>query len=380
MATGPVSCTRDPTSVAEPSTDRQDAMSDSGSESDAADTMPDSVQPNDTAQPSDSAASDTSPPADTTPADTTATDTEETLPPILLGLTLHLENNTFDANYFDSLDRFASTFEAYGGKLTLEPRDAVVRAAAGPPSLFDWRTLERRGHSIGSHAGIGGVDPIALAQFTAQAKMRYEQLVTKVDRLDHISGNCGNVDWVKGVVDAGFTATTAATVLCLYAMAPADRPAPYADLDCNGATDPTCHESYPSALTARMQPWRALSGATWLTDDPDGDLVIIPGSGTLPCLEEEATSTGPGLPTCTLTDADSTRALAEIDAAIAARQPDKLHTWYWVWGSWKLSTPEEAALDRFLRAIDTRVKAGTLRWASVADMLDAYAEWESTHR
>jgi hypothetical protein len=42
--------------------------------------------------------------------------------------------------------------------------------------------------------------------------------------------------------------------------------------------------------------------------------------------------------------------------------------------------PEEAALDPFLRAIDTRVRAGTLRWASVADMLDAYAEWESSHR
>jgi len=297
-----------------------------------------------------------------------------------LTLTLHLENKTFDAAYFTSLDNFAKSFESHGGRLTFEPRNEVVMAAAGPPMLLDWKTLEGRGHAVGSHAGIGGTTPIAVQAFTLQARMRYEQLAPRVLRLDHISGNCGNVDWVKGVVDAGFSATTAATVLCLYSMAPADRPAPYMNLDCSGATDPVCHKPYPSELPARMHPWRAASGAKWLTDDPAGKLVIFPGSGTLPCLEEEATTSGPGLPMCTFTMADVTRALADLDVALGMLDPNRLNTFYWVWGSWSLSATEQPVLDAFLTAIDQRVATGKLQWSNLGRMHDHYKEWEKTHR
>lgn len=299
-------------------------------------------------------------------------------PALHLTLTLHLENKTFDAAYFASLNAFAQKFEAHGGKLTFEPRDPVVKAASGPPALQDWKALEARGHSVGSHAGIGGVDATPLDTFTAQATLRYTQLAPQVTRLDHVSGNCGNVDWVKGVIDAGFKATTATTVLCLYSMAPADRPAEYQALNCNGATDPTCHSSYPTAVAERIHPWRALSGAQWLTDDPNGKLVIFPGSGSLPCLEEEATSTGQSLPTCTLTQEDVTRALSDLDAAILARDSARLNTFYWVWGSWSLTSGEEPVLEALLSAIDTRVQEGKVKWANLSDMLDAYEAWEAT--
>jgi hypothetical protein len=297
-----------------------------------------------------------------------------------LTLTLHLENRTFDAAYFASLDAFARSFEAHGGRLTFEPRGEVVSAAAGPPVLLDWKTLEGRGHAVGSHAGIGGTQATTLQQFTLQAKMRHDQLAPRVQRLDHISGNCGAVDWVKGVVDAGFSATTASTVLCLYAMSPQDRPAPYQDLNCKGATDPTCHQSYPADLVARLHPWRAASGASWLTDDPAGKLVVFPGSGTLPCLEEEATATGMTLATCSFTQADVTRALADLDAAIAALDASRLNTFYWVWGSWSLSAAEQPVLDAFLAAIDQRIATGKVQWSSIARMIDAYGAWEQSHR
>ncbi len=299
---------------------------------------------------------------------------------LLLGMTLHLENKTFDKTYFTSLDTFAKTFESHGGRLTFEPRDSCVSAAAGPPALFDWKALEARGHSVGSHAAIGGVDVTTVQQFTAQAKMRYEQLSPSVNRLDHISGNCGNVDWVKGVTEAGFTATTAATVLCFYGMPADSRPAEYKNLSCKGSTDPVCHTSYPIELAQRLHPWRVASSATWLTDDKNGKLVIIPGSGTLPCLEEEATNPGTTLPTCSLTKEDVTRAMAELDAAIALRDPNKLNTFYWVWGSWSISSQEQAILDSFLSEVDKRVAKGQIKWSSIGSMLDAYAEWEKTHR
>ena len=299
--------------------------------------------------------------------------------PVLLTITLHLENKTFDAAYFASLDAFAATFEAHGGRLTFEPRDQVVTAAAGPPVLFDWKALEARGHSIGSHAAIGGTQTTPLDTFTAQAKMRHDHLAPYVDRLDHISGNCGAVDWVTGVVAAGFKATTAATVLCLYSMDPADWPDPYKDLACAGPTDPVCHQSYPEDLPARMHPWRAKSGADWLTDDPAGQLVVIPGSGTLPCLAEEANNPGGTLPSCTLTAEDVTLALADLDAAIALADPDLVNTFYWVWGSWAITPAEQPVLEDFLAAVDERVAAGTVQWASVGGILDAYAAWVQAH-
>lgn len=334
---------------------------------------------------SSSGTSTTTSPTSTDPGSSTAVSTSSDttggpgVAPVLLTITLHLENNTFDASYFAALDAFAATFEGHGGRLTFEPRDQVVGAAAGPPMLLDWKTLEARGHSVGSHAAIGGTNPISLAMFTAQAKMRHDQLAPRVNRLDHVSGNCGAVDWVTGVVDAGFTATTAATVLCLYSMDPADRPDPYKDLNCSGPTDPVCHQSYPADLPARLHPWRAKSGADWLTDDPAGELVVFPGSGTLPCLKEEADSPGGMLPTCDLTAEDVALALADLDAAVALADPDLINTFYWVWGSWSISPAEQPVLEDFLSAIDQRVAEGVVQWANVGDMLDAYAAWVKAH-
>jgi hypothetical protein len=299
---------------------------------------------------------------------------------LLLTMTLHLENQSFNADYFASLDGFARSFERYGGHLTFEPRDAVVNAAAQQTPAFDWRGLEARGHSVGSHAAIGGTQGMTLEDFTSDARDRHDQLSAQVNRLDHISGNCGDVDWVRGVSDAGFRATTATTVLCLYSMAAGDRPAEYRDLNCRGATDPTCHSSYPAALPQRVHPWRAASGASWLTDTPGGELVIFPGSGTLPCLAEEAASSGRSLPSCSFTEEDVTLALADLDAAIAASDEEQLNTFYWVWGSWSLSSAEQPVLESFLRRVDQRVDQGKVAWRSLGQMLDAYTAWEAEHR
>lgn len=297
-----------------------------------------------------------------------------------LGMTLHLENKTFDAAYFSQLDSFAKIFESHGGKLTLEPRSEVVTAAIGPPQLFDWKQLEARGHSVGSHAAIGGTTVTPLATFTSQAKMRYDQLLPRVNRLDHVSGNCGNVDWITGIADAGFKFTTAATVLCLYSMQPADRPTEYQSLNCTSPTDPVCHRSYPSDLAKRVHPWRAQDSGHWLTDSKSGRIVLVPGSGTLPCLQEEATTSGGGLASCTLTQEDVTRALAELDAAILLLDGNQVNSLYWIWGSWSLSAAEQPVLESFLGEVDKRIAKGQAKWSTLPAIYDAYLDWEKTHR
>lgn len=299
---------------------------------------------------------------------------------MLFTLTLHLENaDAFDATYFAELEDFAGRVEAHGGRLTFEPRSPVTQAAAGPPPLLDWRTLEARGHSVGSHAAIGGTQAMPLDVFSAQAALAFDTLAPHVDRLDHVSGNCGDVDWVSGVVAAGFRATTAATVGCLLSIPEDARPTGYASLSCSGADDASCHAPYPSELVERIHPWRARDGATWLTDDPAGELVVFPSSGSLPCLEEEAQNPNQLVP-CTLTAEDVSRALADLDAAIVAAGPDQLATYYWVWGSFGLSADEAPVFEDLLVELDQRVASGQIAWASLGEMLAAYEAWESVHR
>ena len=167
------------------------------------------------------------------------------------------------------------------------------RAAAGPPYCSIGNTGSARSCG-GSHAGIGDTTATTLTQFTAQAKMRYDQILPRVQRLEHISGNCGNVDWVKGVSDAGFKFTTAATVLCLYSMAQATDRLPYQTLNCTSPTDPTCHKSYLSDPTQAFIPWRAQDS---FTDSATGPLVIFPRqSGTCPVFRKRRRHREPVFP------------------------------------------------------------------------------------
>jgi hypothetical protein len=329
--------------------------------------------------------SDGAPPVDAPPAiDAPATPDASTAgdagtpAPLMLALTLHLENaEPYDDAYFAALRTFAATFESHGARLTLEPRDVVVTAAA---SRTDFAALESAGHAFGSHAAIGGTMMTSETMLEAQARMRRTQLLGVVERVDHISGNCATADWVGAVSRAGFSFTTAATVLCILAMAPDDRPAEYRSLTCRSATDPMCHRSYPEAVADRIHPWRAPDAAHWLTDDPGGPLVVIPGSGTLPCVEEESRSTGMTLPSCTFTGEDITLAMTDLDAAIALVDADRVNTFYWVWGSWGLDPGEEVVLERFLDAVDERVARGEVRWATSFDQYDAFVAWAATHR
>lgn len=312
-------------------------------------------------------------------ADDAATaDAASAPPPLLLGLTVHLENHRpYDSAYATALQNFAATFAASGAVLTLEPRDEVISdGGVVAPTLS---TLEGAGNSVGSHAAAGMESGLTLGDFTHQLFTKRGALLSVVDRVDHVSGICSPLDFVGAAVSAGFAFTTGATAACILAMT--DRPAGYEDLSCASADDARCHASYPTELAQRIHPWRALDGAHWLTDDPAGRLVVIPSSGSVPCLTEEAASSG-RLTNCRLDDSDVTTALADLDAAIAQVDPDRVNTYYWVWGSWNWtsSAVDPSALARLLSEVDRRVRAGTVQWATAAQMYDAYVAWEATHR
>jgi hypothetical protein len=78
---------------------------------------------------------------------------------------------------------------------------------------------------------------------------------------------------------------------------------------------------------------------------------------------------------CTFTADDVSMALSELDAAVAAVDPARINTFYWVWGSWSLDPDEEAVLESFLNGVDARVARGEVAWTSVGGMIDAHDQW-----
>ena len=295
-----------------------------------------------------------------------------------LGLTVHLENDApYDAAWASELERVAAIFEAHGARLTLEPRQEILMGS--PEARAVLATLSARGHAVGSHAALGEMAGLTQAQFEIQLTGRRTALDAVVAPVEHVSGICSSLDFVRAAVAAGFTFTTGATAGCLTAMAPADRPAGYADLTCASLATAACHHYYPTDLATRLHPWRARDAAHWLTDDPAGELVVLSGSGTLPCLEEEAANPD-RLSRCTLTDGDGALALAVLDEALGLLDPAQVNATYWVWGSFTTTGLDDAVLERFLDAVDERVATGAVRWRTAHEVYEEYLAWEASHR
>lgn len=299
--------------------------------------------------------------------------------PVQLTITVHLEAGTspgetpYTAAWWDVFDGLVAIFEAHGARLTLEPRVEAL-AGVGAARLTAHRA---RGHEVGVHAVTGTERGATYDTFVRDLRVRGEAVETAVGPIEHTSGNCAAFDWVGGVAETGYGFTTAATVYCLLAIPAAERPPEYRTLTCpGGALDPVCHRAYPDTSEGTVHAWRARSGATWLTDDPTGGVVILPSRGTLDCILEEMRGVMGGA--CTLADDDIAVALAELDEAVRVRDPSRPAQQYWVWSYGRALDP--AALERFLDAVDERVARGEVEWATANDAYHSFVAWEETHR
>jgi hypothetical protein len=307
----------------------------------------------------------------TSPEGDTAAPSEA--PVLLLGLMVHLEgwdlqDQALYAQYVTTVDAYVDVFEAHGAKLTLENSNAIAAsAAAGDDFLVD---LERRGHTVGVHADLGGGGPIPYSQ----GQFALDLTVMKDDMEDlgvaqvrHVSGVCSELDWVTAALDAGFEFITGNVGYCAMSLPVDDRPEAYRD--CENAA--SCHGMLPEDVPGRLHPWRARDGATWLTPDPDGSVVILPSSSGIHCQDEDPASTAP----CEYTDADIDAQLAEMEDALGQLDPDQLNTWYL---SWSLGMPiDPTLLDQWLTRVDAYVADGTVQWSTIGEMYDAYLATEA---
>jgi hypothetical protein len=157
---------------------------------------------------------------------------------------------------------YASLFEKYGAKLTLESKeltDGILRW--GDNVLLE---MEQRGHGIGVHADIGGQRNYDCRRFADDLRARKEQLESLGVTVRHVSGICSHCDWVTAAADAGYLFTTGQVAYCVMSLPPEQHPPEYCDCPSPAA----CHDPFPTDLADRLHPWRMRSGADWLTRDP----------------------------------------------------------------------------------------------------------------
>jgi hypothetical protein len=290
-----------------------------------------------------------------------------------LGLTVHLEARApYEQPYLDRLREYGTFFKNHGGKLTLEPREEMwLKVTGANAGLF--RDLETQGHAFAVHAALGNVP--SYAKFVEELARLRTDLAAKNVTVEHASGQCQNHDWVTGSIEAGYLSMTGGTENCLLALAQQNRPPGYENITCAKAAE--CHGVYPQTTAQRLHPWRARAASDWLTDHADGKLVILPSSGTLPCLEEEAAHPDQLSP-CTFTQGDINLSKSEIDAALALVDKDKVNQLYFVW-SFGLELSDDL-LEAWFAMLKPYVDQHKIAWKTASEVYASYLAWEKTHR
>lgn len=295
-------------------------------------------------------------------------------PVLYLGIMVHLEGWDDDKvqDKFEQHARlireYASLFETYGAKLTLESKEVTDGALRwGDNVLLE---MAQRGHGIGVHADIGGQRDYDCGRFAADLRQEWLQLESLGVTVRHVSGNTSHCDWVAATVEAGYRFTTGQVAYSVMSMPVEQRPPAYRD--CKSPS--TCHQVFPPELEDRLHPWRAASGADWITHDPTGQLVILASSQGLPCMQEELT--GQSTKGCVFTAEDIDYFTEELEKAIALAEKDKVNIFY---VSWSLGSPlDQALLEEWLQRIAQYVQTGQVEWKTLPEMYDAYIQWEQS--
>ncbi|MCC6622209.1 MAG: hypothetical protein IT385_13175 [Deltaproteobacteria bacterium] len=309
----------------------------------------------------------------TTETDTRPPEVVEPLeePVIQLVVTVHLEGwQTSDEAVFERyvalLRERATLFERYGARLTLESKELT-------PGVLRWgddvlSELRERGHDVAIHADVGGnpAIPYSAEQMASDLVARRGELAELGIEARHVSGVCAPVDWVDAVADAGFEAVTGLVAYCLMSLPEEARPAEYRTC----ASAAACHAAWPPDLAERLHPYEVRSGADWTTPVDDGRLTVIPISGGIHCLAEEADGDG-GAIQCSLDEADADAFDAMMTSAVALAEVGRVNL---LGFSWSFGSPFELEqLELFLDAAQAWVERGEARWSTVGEVLDLWA-------
>ena len=299
-------------------------------------------------------------------------------PFVYIGMMVHLEGweDETDKSTYERhvalIREYADLFEKYGAKLTLESKEVTKGTLRwGDNVLLE---MQQRGHGVGVHADVGGNKNYLCKNFTSDLTAKKRELEQLGVTVRHVSGVTSHCDWVTACVESGYKFTTGGVAYSVMSMPEELRPEQFKDCP----TPSKCHQPYPSELSQRLHPWRAKSGADWLTDNPSGKLVILAESGLLISLYEQSITPYGSFVSNEFTREDIDIYMNELDEAILMADPNKVNIYY---VGWSLGKPlDKEMLEEWLKSIKPYVDNGTVKWATLPEMYDAYIEWEKDNR
>ncbi len=292
------------------------------------------------------------------PGDRPAVETQEVLN---LGIMVHLEgwNDGVDEASFERhaalLRDYATLFEQYGAKLTLESKEMTEGAIRWHDNVL--LEMENRGHAIGVHADVGGSRKDSTGKMEADLARMKSQLESLGVTVRHVSGVNSHCDWVTATADAGFEFVTGVVSYALLSLPPRERPITIPD----NARPGEFHEAYPFNMEGRLHPWRAENGSNWISDTPNGRIVIIPSGGGLAYSYEEAQ--------------DKAEQSGTQDFTIESDKSTQPYTYYVAWSFGKAL--DIGLVEQWLQVVNKYVVSGKVQWRTIPEMYDDYLQWET---
>jgi hypothetical protein len=303
--------------------------------------------------------------------------------PLYLALTVHLEGWKLDTKeifteYATKIREYSDLTHQYGANFTWETANLITASGQfGDNILLELQTTRNDG--VGVHADLGGNSQATgetQSQFETAMKGQKTSMEALGVKVRHVSGICSTLDWVMAAINAGYEAATGTVEYCLKSLAPQNIPTGYESIvNCTKPND--CHDPYPSDPIVALHPWRAQSGANWVTADPKGKLILFHSSGSLVCLYESASNPGGSATSCKWDQKDVDEALNQIDFAVKNRDTKKMNQLVLVWSFG--TAIDKNLLGQLLQTIKTKyVDTGKLVWKTLPQMIDIYNNWPTT--
>ncbi|MHC1784969.1 MAG: hypothetical protein AB9891_19825 [Anaerolineaceae bacterium] len=202
-------------------------------------------------------------------------------------------------------------------------------------------------------------------QFAADLRERKQRLEALGVTVRHVSGNTSSCDWVTATANAGYQFTSGQVAYSLSSMPIDKRPPEYR----NCPSPAACHDVFPTDMADRIHPWRANSGADWVTHDPNGRLVILSSSHGIKQIYEEThgQDTMKDMP-FTIEDVDAY--FEQLDQALALSTPDEVNIYYI---SWSLGSELDRSItEEWLKRLQPYIESGRVQWKTLPEMYDAY--------
>ncbi|MFM2070046.1 MAG: hypothetical protein RLZZ623_309 [Actinomycetota bacterium] len=318
--------------------------------------------------------STTSTASTTTPSTTTSTTAATTTAPVTaandglqLALTIHVERRDTEVSdraefegHVATLEQLADLAVEYDVILNFELSTVFVQAVDRWGSTFI-EDMTALGHNISQHSGDESTSGLTGDERVAELMRQREAIEAHGVTVNYLSGACSaDDDWVESAIAAGFSAATGNVEYCLRSLDDATLPDGMEWIDdCHSQS--ICHDPLHVGTERVMHPWTTSSSATWLVDDPEGDLVIF------------TTDEADGFVAMSQTgDADLNLSLeqwtAMLDAYVAAAVPGQLNVVNMV-----LSVgpePDWALVQSMFAAAQARQDAGLLTWANLTDVVE----------